>query len=580
MICNNQRKLLLLDPSNFQLLVKAEDVSEKFWSSWVGRYPLITKSPTTGMIPIVLGNLSNMVACGDESGNIYLWKSVDSIKDNIGLNFTGHTAHIQRMELTIDDRRLLSMGLTDQTLCQWKIDSIMEEAPELHGTLEEQQMKGAMITMEDDSLINELNFCYVQQPLSVEQFKDNTVLVRGANSTTINKILSKLHFDFEPKTWIKPPAMSLVLEHIYGVQTADRRHSLMYVHFKGQADQSKDEINKNQVRTASEALGLGGSTSAKLDMVLPKILGTNYQSLVNNNEPLVYDVKHQICSKALVYYTARFAVVYNTAKNSQTFYQGHSLKISAIARHPTTSYIATGEVNQLPTIHIWDANTLETVSILKTAHKGGILHLAFSGDGELLVSVGMDKTFSLQVFQWQQGRTLAFRNTGYFPIVGVKFNPYDKTQIVTCGYEHMAIWTIRGTHLTCRSYQRLKNISSQIIDESNSKGGGNRSILLCMDFISFRLGHSVQCDIVFGSSLGEITTFCSGKHFVLHESAHEGAINCIKISDSMTDRINIFTGGEDGLIKMWDASVQLLQVIDMKKSQILTDMKNKRAFAV
>lgn len=71
-----------------------EDVSQNFWSSWIGRYPLITKSPTTSMIPFCLGNLSNMVAAGDENGNVFLWKNVEHIKENIGLNFTGHTSHI------------------------------------------------------------------------------------------------------------------------------------------------------------------------------------------------------------------------------------------------------------------------------------------------------------------------------------------------------------------------------------------------------------------------------------------------------------------------------------------------------
>ncbi len=69
------------------------------------------------MIPISLGNLSNMVAAGDENGNIYLWKGTESIKENVGLNFTGHTSHVQRIELTLDDKRLMSLGLNDQTLC-------------------------------------------------------------------------------------------------------------------------------------------------------------------------------------------------------------------------------------------------------------------------------------------------------------------------------------------------------------------------------------------------------------------------------------------------------------------------------
>jgi len=46
------------------------------------------------MVAIALGNLTNMVASGDENGNVYVWRSVDAIKDNIGVNLTGHTAHI------------------------------------------------------------------------------------------------------------------------------------------------------------------------------------------------------------------------------------------------------------------------------------------------------------------------------------------------------------------------------------------------------------------------------------------------------------------------------------------------------
>ena len=48
----------------------------------------------------------------------------------------------------------------------------------------------------------------------------------------------------------------------------------------------------------------------------------------------------------------------------------------------------------------------------------------------------------------------------------------------------------------------------------------------------------------------------------------------------MTDRVNIFTGGEDGIIKLWDASITLIQSIDMRKAKIIDDLKNKKAFAI
>lgn len=57
------------------------------------------------------------------------------------------------------------------------------------------------------------------------------------------------------------------------------------------------------------------------------------------------------------------------------------MKISALAKHPFLRIVATGEVNINPLIHVWDAQTMETLVILNTAHKGGVLHLVFSTDG-------------------------------------------------------------------------------------------------------------------------------------------------------------------------------------------------------
>ena len=83
-----------------------------------------------------------------------------------------------------------------------------------------------------------------------------------------------------------------------------------------------------------------------------------------------------------------------------------------------------------------------------------------------------------------------------------------------------------------------------------------KSSLICLDFLSYRLGHSIQSDALFGTSQGEITTFCSGRHFVLNENAHQAAINCIKVSDRLatSHSVTVMTGGEDGLLKIWDSS--------------------------
>jgi hypothetical protein len=73
-------------------MFKVEDLSQCFWPNWLGRYPLVTKSQTSGLIPICLGNLTNIVVAGDENGKIYAWRDVESIKEHIGTNLTGHSS--------------------------------------------------------------------------------------------------------------------------------------------------------------------------------------------------------------------------------------------------------------------------------------------------------------------------------------------------------------------------------------------------------------------------------------------------------------------------------------------------------
>jgi WD40 repeat protein len=90
----------------------------------MSNFALITKASNSVMMPIALGNLSNLVAAGDENGNLFVWKDVESIKENIGNNYVAHTSAVAKMEFTIDDKRLITLGQTDQTICQYKIKPI------------------------------------------------------------------------------------------------------------------------------------------------------------------------------------------------------------------------------------------------------------------------------------------------------------------------------------------------------------------------------------------------------------------------------------------------------------------------
>lgn len=67
--------------------------------------------------------------------------------------------------------------------------------------------------------------------------QDQTLLVRGSQNANVNRILARSNYDQEEKVWLRPPAISLILENIYGVLVSDKRHSVCYLHFFNKVDQ-------------------------------------------------------------------------------------------------------------------------------------------------------------------------------------------------------------------------------------------------------------------------------------------------------------------------------------------------------
>lgn len=57
-----------------------------------------------------------------------------------------------------------------------------------------------------------------------------------------------------------------------------------------------------------------------------------------------------------------------------------------------------------PSIHVWDAMTKQTLSVLRCFHSGGVCSVSFSATGKLLLSVGLDHEHTITVWKWQEGR--------------------------------------------------------------------------------------------------------------------------------------------------------------------------------
>lgn len=84
---------------------------------------------------------------------------------------------------------------------------------------------------------------------------------------------------------------------------------------------------------------------------------------------------------------------------------------------PTHSHVTAFSLSSAtsPSIHVWDAMTKQTLSVLRCFHSGGVCSVSFSATGKLLLSVGLDPEHSVTIWKWQEGKNTLCAQTGVEP---------------------------------------------------------------------------------------------------------------------------------------------------------------------
>jgi hypothetical protein len=107
---------------------------------------------------------------------------------------------------------------------------------------------------------------------------------------------------------------------------------------------------------------------------------------------------------SVVFSASSLCIVMDAQTRNQRFFREHRFGVTCMALHPDNRTIATGEVCESPTIHVWDSATLDSVNTLGEFHHYGIAALSFSSDGRRLISVGMDENHTVAIWDWKRKR--------------------------------------------------------------------------------------------------------------------------------------------------------------------------------
>ncbi|XP_077290985.1 echinoderm microtubule-associated protein-like 2 isoform X2 [Arctopsyche grandis] len=248
----------------------------------------------------------------------------------------------------------------------------------------------------------------------------------------------------------------------------------------------------------------------------------------------------------MVYFVASVVVLFNVDEQCQRHYIGHTDDVKCLAIHPNKLVVATGQcaghdrVDARPHIRIWNSVSLATLAVIGASEmERGVCCISFSraDGGTLLCAVDQGNEHNISVWDWQRGERgskITETKCSVDTVVAAEFHPLDRNQIVTCGKNHIAFWTLdQGGTL----YKRMG------IFENRDKP----KYVTCLAF-------SPDGDVISGDSNGNIIVWGRGTNTIIKfiRGVHEGSIFSICI---LKDGSALSGGGKDGRLIQLDGDL-------------------------
>eukprot|EP00741_Cyanophora_paradoxa_P013198 tig00000178_g12750.t1 len=251
----------------------------------------------------------------------------------------------------------------------------------------------------------------------------------------------------------------------------------------------------------------------------------------------------------IVYHAAGVGIVYSQTKHRQLHFLGHDDDILCLAMHPEGKQVATGQTGKKPHIIVWDVETLAVKAKLLPPHGTGVAALAFSPDGNKLVSVGLDPDHTVVLWDWRKSRALVSEKGDGNKIFGVTFNPCDSSAFATVGVRHIRFWSYspQSGKLVGRRgiYGKVRGITEQ---------RAFHSIAWLLE--GTVLAGTAEGDLYHWASDGQGSYVCKGK-----TKAHKGPVFALYAWEG-----GVISGGKDGKVLLYDPRLNLLNTFDVGKA--------------
>eukprot|EP00116_Pleurobrachia_bachei_P003289 sb/3463551/ len=229
------------------------------------------------------------------------------------------------------------------------------------------------------------------------------------------------------------------------------------------------------------------------------------------------------------------------AGKEQRFYTEHTDDILCLAsnKHPKfRNVVASGQLGAEAQVLVWDATTMETLSILQGFHSAGVCSVNFSSSGKLLVSAGLDPLHSMAIWHWSDGTLLAHVQNTDLRVLHTEFRPDSDAHLVSLGQRHVSFWSLAGTQLLPKKVK--------IPDNMGAKMQTMLSVAFSTGGITYTGSISGHVFVWQDTTLTRVISAChSGPVFALYTTLKDGLV---------------VSGGKESngkcVVKLWDQSMK------------------------
>jgi len=493
-------RLLHWDSESCKEILVPSEVRDIHWKNWTSPFgwPALGLAPKFGDLEgvgcVARSTFGSILAAGDDWGLIKLFKYPCCLKGARYKRYGGHSPRISCIAFTFEERNILTGGGDDGAIFQWMYLGlgrfIAADAPKaVNADDDDGQFVMQSVTAEavDEDVEKELNITFGRGASQLVVDRSGTIVLSGGNSSAIQA---------------------------------------------GSKGKEKEVGKKGDMANEEEGLRL-------MDLVAPsttvKVAGALNEAPYNS---LQLDFVHgyrghdtrfnlcQIKNGCIVYSVAAVAVIFNTTDNNQSFYSTHTDDIICLAMHPRGEIIASGQVGRNAIILVWDAIKLQTIVSLGDFHQRGVCSVAFSNDGNRLVSIGLDDDHSVALWSWRQGIRLASAPVQSAKVFQCLFNPVNDS-VVTIGVNHVSFWTLDS--------------ANQLTGTTGSLGQDG----ICPTMLSVTATDEGM--FLTGALSGDIYLWKDSRLEWQFELAHNGAVFALAPYPD-----GFLSGGRDAKVRMWN----------------------------